>query len=383
MACLGAVAAGPASAQNRVVVGFVDLVDDPRYDEDYAYNMVAVRPLGRAVDGAQLGVDDAAQIGQIIGADFFLLHNMGEDVDALVASIQSWVAADVHFVLADLPHDALLELADRVADLPVTLFNVSALENDLRGESCRLNVIHTIPSHQMLTDALVQYLASKTWRNILVLQGPTDSDAATVEALRRSVSSFGARIVGVRPVLLSNDPRNREEGNVALATAGANYDVVFVADSDGEFARYAPFATNDPRPVVGSAGLVAQAWHWSWERSGAPQVNARFELLTGRRMDGEDWAAWAAVRTITQGVLRAQSVEYEAVRDFIFGDQLNVDGAKAFPMSVRPWNNQMRQAIALATGNAVIGLAPIAGFDHRTNDLDTLGVDEPLSSCQF
>ena len=100
-------------------------------------------------------------------------------------------------------------------------------------------------------------------------------------------------------------------------------------------------------------------------------------------MDAEDWAAWAAVRTITQGVLRAPSVEYEAVRDFIFGDQLNVDGAKAFPMSVRPWNNQMRQAVALATGNAVIGLAPIAGFDHRLNDLDTLGVDEPLSTCQF
>jgi hypothetical protein len=43
----------------------------------------------------------------------------------------------------------------------------------------------------------------------------------------------------------------------------------------------------------------------------------------------------------------------------------------------------MRQAILLATGNAVIALAPIEGFLHQTNDLDTLGVDAPQSECRF
>ncbi len=367
----------------EVPIGFVDLTDDPRYDPDYAYAMVPVRPLGRAEKGAELGIADAAPIGNVIHADFTLRHVEGADVAELVAAIDGWVSEGVHFVLADLPGPELLELADAVADQPVTIFNVSAPDDNLRGEACRINLIHAYPSNRMLTDAMVQFLVSRHWRNILVLQGPSAQDQDTVDALRQSVSFFGGRIVDVRPVVLGNDPRNREENNVALVTAGANYDVVFIADSDGDFARYAPYWTNDPRPVVGSAGLVAQAWHWSWERSGAPQVNARFEDLAGRRMDGMDWAAWASVRAITQGVLRSQTTDYQAVLDYILGDRLNLDGAKAWPLSIRPWDHQMRQGIVLADGNAVLQLAPVEGFPHQTNDLDTLGVDMPQSQCQF
>jgi ABC transporter substrate binding protein (PQQ-dependent alcohol dehydrogenase system) len=236
----------------------------------------------------------------------------------------------------------------------------------------------------MLTDSVVQYLVSKNWRNILVLQGPSEADAETAASLQRSVAFFGARVVDTRPFLLSNDPRAREEGNMALVTAGANYDVAYVIDNDGEFARaYAPYQATTPRPVVGASGLVPLAWHWSWERSGAPQVNDRFEDLHGRRMDDRDWAAWIAVRAVTQGALRSQSTEYQAMLDFILGERMNLDGAKGFPLSVRPWDHQIRQSIVLATGNAVIALAPIEGFLHQTNDLDTLGVDAPQSECRF
>ena len=125
----------------------------------------------------------------------------------------------------------------------------------------------------MLTDAIGQYLASKKWNEILVLQGPLPEDQALVDALQRSAKRFGADIVDVRPFLLTNDPRLRDQSNVALLTAGDDYDVVYVADTDGEFGRYVPYETNAPRPVVGTTGLVAEAWHWSWERQGAPQVN--------------------------------------------------------------------------------------------------------------
>lgn len=37
--------------------------------------------------------------------------------------------------------------------------------------------------------------------------------------------------------------------------------------------------------------LIAAAWHWSWERHGAPQLNQRFERRAKRRMQGADWAA--------------------------------------------------------------------------------------------
>ncbi len=46
------------------------------------------------------------------------------------------------------------------------------------------------------------------------------------------------------------------------------------------------------------------------------------------------------------------------------------------------WSGQLRQPILLATRDAVIGRAPIEGFLHPTNNLDTLGLDEALSPCR-
>lgn len=376
--------AEPAAPPTPMVIGFIDLADDPRFNPDWAYAMVPGRSWGPAFDGARLALGDALQIGRAINVEFSLRHASGANVDELAAEIGAWVAEGIHFVGVDLPADMLLQLADRVRNLPVTLFNTSAPEDSLRGADCRANIIHTVPSDRMHTDALVQYLVSKRWRNILVLQGPSPRDAEVLAALRESVNTFGARITNVRPFLFTADPEARELNNVALMTAGGGYDVVWVIDDDaGEFARYVPYTVNDPRPVVGAAGLVPLAWHWSWERQGAPQVNDRFEDLTGRRMTDTDWAAWAAVRAVTQGVLRSRTTEYEPARDFILGDRMNLDGYKGYPMSVRPWDHQLRQPMLLAVENATIQLAPVEGFLHQINDLDTLGVDAPQSQCRF
>ncbi|MCW5695740.1 MAG: amino acid ABC transporter substrate-binding protein [Bauldia sp.] len=364
------------------VIGFVDLAQDARFDDRHAYYMVPVRPWGRPVAGAELGIADALITGAAIGVNFSLTAARGNDVAELVAAVEEWVAAGVGFVGVDLPAAQLIELSDAVADLPVVLFNVSAHDDELRGASCRANVVHTIPSHRMMTDAMMQFLVLHRWTNILVLAGPSEADQQIVTAVRQSANQFGARIIDVRDFVLGTDPRNREQNNVALMTNG-NYDVVYVADSDGEFARYVPYETLNPRPVVGSAGLSALAWHWSWERQGAPQLNDRFEDVNFRFMDQYDWAAWAAVRAVVQSVLRSQSTEFGPVRDYLLGERMNLDGSKGNPMSVRSWDHQMRQGIIIATGNNSMQLAPVEGFLHQTNDLDTLGVDAPQSACQF
>lgn len=345
--------------------------------------MIPVRPWGEAFDGAELGIVDAEQIGRAINVAFSLVRASANTPEELASAIGEWVAQGIHFVVVDLPAAQLLTLSDLVAGLEVTLFNVSAPEDSLRAENCRANVVHTIPSTRMLTDALVQYLVFRRWTDILVLQGPLPQDAETVAAIRESVANFGARVVDVRPFVFGADPRDRDQNNVALITAGGGYDAIFVADTDGDFARYVPFATQEPRPVVGAAGLVPLAWHWAWERQGAPQVNDRFEDLNGRHMGDADWAAWAAVKAVVQSVLRSQTTEYGAVREYLLGERMNLDGSKGFPMNVRPWDHQLRQAILLGTGNAIIQLAPVEGFIHQTNDLDTLGVDAPQSVCRF
>jgi ABC transporter substrate binding protein (PQQ-dependent alcohol dehydrogenase system) len=99
-------------------------------------------------------------------------------------------------------------------------------------------------------------------------------------------------------------------------------------------------------------------------------------------MAAADWAAWAALKAVAQAVLRTRSADFAANRDFILGERFTLDGSKGSPMSFRPWDGQLRQPMLLATHDAVIERAPLRGFLHRTNDLDTLGDDQPESPCR-
>jgi ABC transporter substrate binding protein (PQQ-dependent alcohol dehydrogenase system) len=144
-----------------------------------------------------------------------------------------------------------------------------------------------------------------------------------------------------------------------------------------------PYQTAKARPVVGSQGLVAGAWHWTWERHGAPQLNQRFERRVGRDMADADWAAWVAVKAIVEAASRSRSAEFADIAAYLKGNELTLDTYKGTPASFRPWNNQLRQPILLHTHNAVAGRAPLPGFLHPSENMDTLGIDEAESKCRF
>ena len=168
-----------------------------------------------------------------------------------------------------------------------------------------------------------------------------------------------------------------------MSAINRDFDAVFVADEAFDFARTVPYRLARPRPVIGSIDLEPLAWHWTWERYGAPQVNSRFERKSaGRHMQGADWAAWMAVKMIVQSALRTESADFAKQRAFILGAG-SFDGDKGLAVSVRPWDHQLRQAILLAAPYEVVADAPIEGFLHRTNTLDTLGDDEPESPCHL
>jgi ABC transporter substrate binding protein (PQQ-dependent alcohol dehydrogenase system) len=257
------------------------------------------------------------------------------------------------------------------------------VDDALRREVCAPEVAHTMPSLAMETDALAQYLAFRKWRDILLLQGPLDDDRLLADAFARSAAKFGARIAERRPFKLGNNPRERDENNVALLTATTrDYDVVFVADTDGEFARTVPYRTTRPRPVVGSAGLGADAWHWTWDRYGAPQLLNRFQSRAGRHMTGIDWAVWMATKMIVQAALRTGSNDFARLKPHILGES-TYDGVKGLAVSLRPWDHQLRQAMLLSTADSVVASAPLPGFLHIHNELDTIGDDQPETPCRL
>ena len=381
---LALAAAPPAGAAvPELLIGYVALKKDPRYTVKRRFARYLTEALGSPYVGAKVAIEESKFVGSAVGVEFKLKRRRAKSEGRLVKSALKLVDDGAKYILVDAPAALVDEVARATKDMGVLLFNITARDDVLRQTQCGSHLLHVIPSHAMTTDALVQYLISKKWREALVLTGPRPEDEQLTAAFERSAKRFGVEIVERRPFVLSNDPREREKNNVALLTAGADYDVVFVADTDGEFARDVPYQTVEPRLVVGSEGLAAAAWHWAWERHGAPQLEKRFQKKAKRPMRDFDWAAWMAVKAVVEAVLRTGGGDFTAVRDYLVGPEIVLDGFKGNRLNFRPWNRQLRQPLLLVTHNWVVERAPLRGFLHQTNNLDTLGFDERDSRCEL
>lgn len=159
------------------------------------------------------------------------------------------------------------------------------------------------------------------------------------------------------------------------------YDALILTDELRDFGRYVLYNTWLPRPVVGSEGLSALGWAPVIEQWGAAQLQSRFGKEHSRAMTANDYAAWAAVRTLGEAVTRTKETDPATLRAYILSDAFELAGFKGRPLTYRGWNGQLRQPIALAHPRALVAQAPLEGFLHRVNELDSLGLDEPESTC--
>lgn len=371
---------GPAAAQDVVRIVYLGLAEDTRYEPKPVYTGLSLKDIERPVAGLQLAFRDTRVLGRALGVRFEL-EEVLTSKEALAEAIRSEQASAPLAILLDLPPEPMA-MAVGLAGPGDLFINIRDPSDRWRGTECATALLHTAPSYAMLNDALAQYLRARGWSDILLLHGATGADLEQVEAARRSAAKFGLKIAEERAFELTNDPRRRDQSNIALLTGGVRHDVIWLIDSEGEFGRYVPFATYDARPVVGSEGLTPQAWHWTFERYGAPQLNQRFRRISDRNMTSEDWSAWVGVRVLVDAVAQAGTAERAAVHDALLSQDLSVDLYKGVRGNFRDWDGQLRQPLLLATHNAVISVAPVEGFEHQTDTLDTLGTDRPESLCQ-
>ncbi len=366
-----------------VNIAYIEIENDSRYDPDVAYTRIQLKPTGRPFAGALVAYGESEKLFDILGKEIELSRFVVKDNEEMLNKIKELVSQNTHFFIIDADSSFFKKIPE--FDLKnIAIFNITEPDDSLRQENCDSRVFHTIPSYSMLSDALAQYLVFKNWKKILLLKGPYEEDTIIADSFINSSNKYGLDIIETKDFILSNDPRKREENNLALLTIGKKYDVIYLADSDGEFGRYLPYSTKNPNLVIGSTGLTAETWHWSFERHGAPQLNSRFaDIDDSRRMSNFDWAAWAAVNTIFKSSMKSKSVDSKKIIDFFKSDKFGLDGFKGPRLSFRMWDNQMRQPILLSTHNALIYKTPIEGFLHEKNDLDTLGSDELETRCSF
>jgi ABC transporter substrate binding protein (PQQ-dependent alcohol dehydrogenase system) len=109
----------------------------------------------------------------------------------------------------------------------------------------------------------------------------------------------------------------------------------------------------------------------------------RFSKEFSRRMTALDMQAWTAGRMIGESVSRTKTADAKTMLDFLKSPDFALAAFKGQKLTLRDWNQQLRQPILLTDGRTVVSVSPQEGFLHQVSELDTLGVDRPESKCRL
>jgi ABC transporter substrate binding protein (PQQ-dependent alcohol dehydrogenase system) len=387
---VGAIALGllaaPALAAEPIEIGIGYL----RHASSRSTLSLVEQPAGNdGIAGARLAIEDNNTTGKFLGQHFSLDERRLKDGDD-VAKAAAALANHDGFIIADLPADEVLAAADALRDHGTVLLNAGAIDDRLREEDCRANVVHVAPTRSMLADGLAQYLVWKQWKRWLVMVGSHAKDKLYADALRRAAMRFGAKIVQERTFEDTGGARRTDSGVTLiqrqmpmLTQQAPAYDVLVAADESEVFASYLPYRTWDPRPIAGSAGLVPTSWDAAQDQWGAIQLQNRFVKLNARHMTALDMQAWTAARMVGEAASRTSSGDARRLFDFIKGPDFSLAAFKGQPLTLRGWNLQLRQPILLTDGRMIVSVSPQEGFLHQVSELDTLGVDRPETKCKL
>lgn len=339
-------------------------------------------PQDQGLQGARLGVRDNATTGKFLKHGFSLSEVEKQSGDDILPDAKALLGGGAKIAILNVPRADLLAIADLPEAADDLLFNAGVADVDLRDQNCRKNVLHTLPSRDMLADGLMQFLVKRQWTDILLVVGHFYTDRALGDAFRNAATKFNVNIVMEKQWLENADIRRNAMQEVPLFTQGDDYDAVVVADEENQFGAFFQYNTWIPRPVMGSHGLIVSGWSPVMEQWAAIQLQERFQKFASRKMNPVDYAAWLAARTVGEAVTRTKSSNVADIRAFVLSEAFTLDGFKGSGLSYRTWNGQLRQPIPLASEDALVTLTPLDGFLHQRTELDTLGIDQPESQCK-
>jgi ABC transporter substrate binding protein (PQQ-dependent alcohol dehydrogenase system) len=361
-----------------------------QYDEPPPLSLVDKPVTDNGIQGARIALEEDNRTGRLINQHYELLEAIVPKDADVVAKAKELLAAGHSLIVADLEAPDLQKVADLPEAKSAVILDMRTNDDVLRQEQCRANVFHIRPNWAMRADALAQYLVWKKWRRWFLIVGRTPADEGYAAAVRRAAARFGAKIVGETQYSFDAGSRRTDTGHqqiqtqMPMLTQGVSeHDVVIVADEADTFGDYLLYRTAEPRPVAGTHGLVAVAWHRSFEEYAGTQMQNRFERKAGRVMTERDYTAWLAVRIFGEAVLRAGHNDAAAVRNYILSDHFEVAGFKGQGMNFRAWDLQLRQPMLIAGPRALVSISPQEGFLHPKYLTDTLGFDAPETKCRL
>lgn len=381
----GATPSAPAPAPGDTHIG---LIYRPQ-PAPASYDAEAV-PEDEGAAGGRMAVRDNNTTGRFTGQNYALDEvalTQEQGVDAAVAAGKDLAGRGIKYLVLALPAAEVLAVADALKAQGVTVFNTAAPDDSLRGAECRANVFHVVPSRAMQTDALAQFFTLMRWRKMFLIVGPNDADRLYADAFRNSAKKFSLKLTAEKPWTFGPLARARGDtptrAEAMVFTRGLDYDLAVVADEANDWGDYVPFRTVDPRPVAGTQGLIATTWHPTLETWGAAQAQNRFRRMAGRLMRPLDYQVWAAIRTVGEAATQKKTADPAVLVPYFAEPAFGLPAYKGVSLSYRPWDHQLRQPMVVAQAKAMVTVAPEQGFIHQRTPLDTLGVDQPETTCKL
>ncbi|MFD2451245.1 ABC transporter substrate-binding protein [Ideonella paludis] len=199
---LGAASVEAAAFKATLLV----LDDDPRLQRSRIERAYLGHPTGPAADAVAVAIKESKLELDAVGASLSIATVSAADVKGLQDAARKAEKAGDVALLADLPADALLAVADAVK-LPV--LNLSATDDRLRQQDCRAQLWHVAPSERMRADALAQTLVARKWSTVLLLTGPSPADAQRSAVAQAALKRYGLKLAGAKPFKLSGTARAR------------------------------------------------------------------------------------------------------------------------------------------------------------------------------
>lgn len=179
--------------------------------------------------------------------------------------------------------------------------------------------------------------------------------ASGAETLRQAGRRFSGRAV-----------LNVGAGDDALRQA-CSQNLLHVIPSD----RMLEDAKGQWRQKSPGAEIMASGWHPDFVKFAARDLNKRFRKAFSQPMDQRAWAGWAAVKMISDSIVRKNLSDPAALLRHLKTD-LSFDGQKGLDLNFRD-TGQLRQLVLIASAaGELLGEAPVRGV-ARPDDVDSLG----------
>lgn len=220
------------------------------------------------------------------------------------------------------------------------------------------------PAHSGARQGLSEANAQGEFLGVTYRLVSADTTGADPRAVVAAVNP--TRLMGLReqyrdvPVLnvTAADTELREACEPNLFHVGASR--AMLADAESQWQRKHP-----------GSSARARAWHKTFRKYAASQLNSRYHEQFKQDMNDEAWAGWAAVKLLSDTIVRQPALTGAGlIREL--QTNLAFDGQKGSDMSFRE-TGQLRQPLLLVDNDKIVGEAPVRGVVN-TNNLDSLGL---------